>query len=256
MHESFPPSLLECEERPSPATRRQLLMGAAATVGGAGLLGLPGVASAAADDPQTILNVTATVERLGVIVTTVGGERVALPAKVKRNAGAAARHELLHHRWLTRTAGAKPATSRIWVPNVVFSSPLALLSALEVGESNEVNGYLIGTTVFASRGNERLARIFAELVANESVHRAVVRDALDKVANDRAWAKYDQAESAPDAPNKGKKGFRRIEGLIAAYESAGFGFGKKGSLPGAFYDFDAVSKRTPDDPVVNTRSPR
>lgn len=243
------------ERRP---TRRQVLAGAAAGVAGAGLLSLPslGAATYGKEDPQTVLDVSATVEQLGVIVTTVGGERVPLPPKVLANASAAARHELLHYEWLTGTAKARPRTSVIWVPDVIFSSATALLSALEVGESNEVNGYLIGTTVFARRGNDVYARIYAELVANESVHRAVVRDALGKLANDRAWAKYDQVEEAADAPNRGAPGFVRIEGLLAAYEAAGFGFGREGGGPGAFYDFDEVRRRTPDPKGVNTREPR
>jgi len=200
--------------------------------------------------------VSATIEGLGIVVTTVGGERVPLPPVVKRNAAAAARHELLHRQWLIGEAGARPLTSRIWVPDAIFSSPVALLSAIEVGESNEVNGYLVGTTVFAKRGDQDMARIFAELVANESVHRAVARDALGKLANDRAWAKYDQPEEAPDAPNRGQPGFTDIWGLIRAYRAAGFGFGKPGTAPGAFYDVDEVSERTPDDPAVNPREPR
>ena len=40
-------------------------------------------------------------------------------------------------------------------------------------------------------------------------------------------------------------------------EAAGFGFGKQGAMPGQFYDYDEVSKRTPDPgfPAVNTRKP-
>ncbi|HWH14794.1 MAG TPA: hypothetical protein VNT51_08600 [Miltoncostaeaceae bacterium] len=257
------------EEPASAATRRQFVSGAAVALGGVGLLGVPAIGAATGkaprrrrgparppDSPREVLNISATIEGLGIVVTTVGAERVPLPPPVARNAAAAARHELLHRQWLIGEAGARPLTNRIWVPDAIFASPVALLSAIEVGESNEVNGYLVGTTVFAARGDADMARIFAELVANESVHRAVARDALGKLANDRAWAKYDQPEEAPDAPNRGQPGFRSMWDLFVAYETAGFGFGRPGSAPGAFHDVDEVSARTPDDPDVNVRLPR
>ncbi len=39
-------------------------------------------------------------------------------------------------------------------------------------------------------------------------------------------------------------------------QKAGFGFGKKGAVPGAFYNFNEVRKRTPNPTEVNTRKPR
>jgi len=39
-------------------------------------------------------------------------------------------------------------------------------------------------------------------------------------------------------------------------QKAGFGLGKQGKTPGAFYDFNDVRKRTPNPAAVNTRKPR
>jgi hypothetical protein len=36
----------------------------------------------------------------------------------------------------------------------------------------------------------------------EAVHRALARQSLGKLGNDRIFMKYDQVEKAPDAPNK------------------------------------------------------
>ena len=87
----------------SVATRRQFVAGAAATLGGLGLLAAPGVAFATkgksrkghTNDPQTILNVAATAEVLATIVNTVGFEKgLGDDAVTQRNIAAAAREEL------------------------------------------------------------------------------------------------------------------------------------------------------------------
>src|SRR4051794_1469145 len=97
----------------SAVTRRRLVAGAAATLGGMGLLSLPGVAQAkvkarasAVNDPQTILNIAATAEVLATIVNTVGAEVVNIADPVtKRNIRAAAREELIHYDTLVATGG-------------------------------------------------------------------------------------------------------------------------------------------------------
>jgi hypothetical protein len=47
-----------------------------------------------------------------------------------------------------------------------------------------------------------------------------------------------------------------LPGAVTILEELGFGFGKPGAAPGAMYDFNEVSKRTPDPKAVNTRTPR
>ncbi len=247
----------ESQPGASALTRRRLVAGAAASLGGLGLLGAPSFARAAGqrNDPQTILNIAATVEVLATIVNTVGAERVSLDAVTKRNVRAAAREELIHYKVLVDKFGGKPLTKQIWVPDAVFASRVGLLSTLEVGDQIFVNAYLIATRTFGNAGNGRLAVRTAEFMGVEAVHRALARQSLGKLGNDRIFMKYDQTEKAPDAPNKGQPGFEDVTVAAVQLQQAGFGFGAKGATPGAFYDFDSVKKRTPTDKDLNTYFP-
>ena len=252
-------------EKPA-ATRRQLVAGAAATLGGLGVLGLPGLAQAGhqeghisldnipKSDPQTILNIAATAEVLATIVNTVGVERVALPDDGATKIAASARHELIHYNTLVQL-GAKPLTKRIYVPDAVFANATSFLSTVEVGDQIFINAYLIAVTEFGRRGNGKLARVAAEFMGVEAVHRAFARDLRGLLGNDRAYTKFDQDERAPGAPTPPKRGFERIETAVQQLQGAGFGFGAKGSVtPGTFYDFGVVSRRTPNPADVNNRA--
>ncbi len=224
----------------SAATRRKFVAGAAATIGGAGLLSLPGKAMAA-NDATTILNIAATAEVLATIVNAVGAERVHLDAVTKRNVLDAAYQELDHYNVLV-SVGAKPATKKIWVPDAVFGSKHGLLTALVAGDGIFVNAYLIGVTAFAKGGKDTFARYAAEIMGVESVHRALALQSLGKPGNDLAFA--------------GPYTFTKIEGAVAALQSGGFGFGAKGSKPGKFYEFNTVSKRTKHRSEVHALSPK
>jgi hypothetical protein len=246
----------------SPNTRRQFVGGAAATLGGLGLLSVPGLALAkkavAGNDPQTILNIAATAEVLATIVNTVGWEKgLGTDDVTQGNIAAAAREELIHYQVLvSKGVGGRPLTKRIWVPDAVFADRTSLLSTLEVGDQIFINAYLIGVTTFGQAGNGALARIAAEFMGAEAVHRALARQSLGKLGNDRVFMKYSQRETAQAAPNKGAVGFTKIGVAAEQLQAAGFGFGAKGATPGRFYDFDAVSKRTPNPAGVTTRTPK
>ncbi len=257
------------------ATRRQLVAGAAATLGGLGLLGLAEDAHAQStpfatrkvrNDPQTILNVAATAEVLATIVNTIGFERGqgffrGLPgdpqgAVTLRNIRAAAREELEHFNVLTSALGAKAITKKIWIPDRVFANAVNFLSTVEVGDQVFINAYELATLEFGYRGAGDLAVIASEFMGVESVHRALARQSLGKLGNDRVFTKFDQPESAPNAPNRGTPGFENILGAVAQLQAAGIGFGKPGSVrPGHFYNFNEVSRRTPTDPELNTFRP-
>ena len=264
----------------SAGTRRQIVAGVAATIGGMGVLGLPGMAlgkggsrqemnglaEVPQQDPQTILNIAATAEVLATIVNTVGavGARatdgtkvgpVDLPRNGTEKISASAFEELIHYQVIT-SLGGRTATKRIWVPDVVFASADSFLATLEVGDQIFVNAYLIATTVYGNAGQGAFARVAAEIMAVEGVHRAFARDLRMLPGNDRAFMKLDQPEQAQGAPNFGQPGFVRIEGAVAQLQAAGFGFGQPGAAPGRFYDFDTVSRRTPTPDFVNTRTPR
>ncbi len=234
----------------SALTRRKLVGGAAASLGSLGALSLVNndawAAQAARNTPQKILNIAATVEVLATIVNTVGPEKLgggALDSVTRENIRAAAREELIHYNVLV-ASGAKPLTEKIWIPDNVFASRRGLLTTLEAGDQIFINAYLIGTTAFATAGgraNAKLARFTGEFMGAEAVHRALARQSLGKLGNDRAFMKF---------------GFTKIETGVTLLQRAGFGFGKKGKGPGQFYNFDQVKKRTPNPRAVNTRKPR
>ncbi len=226
----------------SASTRRRFVGGAAATLGSMGLLGLSHAEDAMAkNNAKTILNIAATAEVLATIVNTVGNERVTLDAVTKRNIEAAAREELIHYQVLTQSLGAKPATKTIWVPDAVFASPEGLLNTLVTGDQIFINAYLIGTTAFAKAKEKKFARFTGEFMGAEAVHRALALQSLGQLGNDRAFMAFE---------------FTKIETAVSLLEGAGFGFGTQGATPGAFYNFDEVSARTPDPAGVNTRTPR
>ena len=241
-------------------SRRELLLAGGAGALGATLASAPGALAAGGAAPsrhaaQKTLNVAATVEVLTTVVTTTALEKLKLPKAAVDTVGAASREELLHFEVLTKQFGAHPATTRVWIPDALFKTPVSLFSGLVVGEQICIDLYLVATTVWAAAGSPRMARVGAELVGNEGVHRALARQALGLQPNDRAFMKFDQVDRA-DGPGHGSKGFTKAAGAIRAFEAAGFGFGAKGAGPGAFYDFDVVRKRTPNPSFVNTRKPR
>jgi hypothetical protein len=248
-------------------TRRQMVKGAGAVIGGMGLMGLASgdaLAQGTKNSPNTPENITtvaATAEVLATIVNTVGYERVPLDEVTKRNIAAAAIEEKIHYETLVSDAvGGKAATKRIWVPNEVFSSRENFLTTLVVGDQIFINAYLIGVTAFARAGKltgSRFARFAAEFMGAEAVHRALALQSLGKLGNDRVFMRFGGREEAPGLPTTGSNGFYDIRQAVTQLEAAGFGFGKEGSKAGQFYDYDEVSKRTPDPgfPAVNTRRP-
>lgn len=249
------------------ATRRQLVAGAAATLGGMGLLGLAENADAASarasrhtQDPQELLNVAATAEVAATIINTLVFENAArlFPGDevTTRNFRAAAREELIHYQVLTSSAvGARAITQRIWLPNAILADRATVLNTVEVGDTVFINAYLLATTVFGNRRNGRLARITAEFMGVEAVHRALARQSNGKLGNDRVFMRYTQVEDA-DSAARGTAGFTRALSHVRFLESRGLGFGREGAQPGAFYEFAQVSARTPDDPGLSTRTPR
>ena len=245
-------------------TRRTLVKGSAAALGSMGLLGLMSSEAGAAvkTDPansvETITAVAATAEVLATIVNTVGPEKLGsrLDAVTLRNIRAAAQQEKNHYELLTSsTVGGKAVTKTIYVPDEVFASPTALLTTLAVGDQVFVNAYLLAVTVFARQGTlsgSKFARYAAEIMAVESVHRALALQSLGKLGNDRVYAKFGQKEAVTGLPTTGAPGFYKIMDAVGILESAGFGFGKQGSKPGTAYEYDTVAARTPTDPAVNT----
>lgn len=246
------------------ATRRNFVAGAAATIGGMGLLGVADVA-AARDLPhrrsrpeftgnlQEILNTAASVEVLATCINTLAHERGTGEDDVtKRNVAAAGRHELLHHDELVSEFGARPVATRVWIPDAIFASKTNLLRAVQNGDGIFINIYLIMTTIAAQRGNGLLARAASEIMGVEAVHRALARQSLGLLGNDRAFIRFRQPETAEGAPDLGRPGFTDVSEAFVRLEAAGIGFDKQTSAPGQFYDFAELRQRTPNPPDVNT----
>jgi Ferritin-like domain len=249
---------IDAEHADQPAhTRKQLLKGAAATVGSLGVLGaLPAVARASHGGPnstQNILNVAASAEVLATIVNTVGWERhLGGDAVTQRNIKAAAREELIHYRKLV-SYGGKAASKRIWIPDAVFASRRNFLNTLQVGDDIFVRAYLVATEAFGHRGQGVLAITAAQFMGVEAVHRALARQSLGLLGNDRVFMPEHQRETAPGSPVQGQAiGFESILVAVRRLQDAGFGFGEPGARPGRFYNFDTVKERTPTDPDLNT----
>ena len=244
------------QDKPA-ATRRQVLKGTAGMLGGLGLLsaGMPMNIAKASNDVQTILNVATTAEVLATIVNTVGFKKnLAGDFTTQRNIRAAAREELAHYKVL-RSLGGSPITKKIWVPDAVFKNRENFLNTLQVGDQIFVNAYLIATITFGNAGNGANAAVAAEFMGVEAMHRALARQSLGLLGNDRVFMKYTQKEDAPGAPNKGQPGFTDIEVAVKQLQAAGFGFGEKGKGPGKFFYFEGVRKDTPHSPDANTYRP-
>ena len=104
-----------------------------------------------------------------------------------------------------------------------------------------INAYLIATTAFGRIGQGRLARASAEFMGAEAVHRALALQSLGQLGNDRVFMRYR---------------FSDIDDIVQAIVSAGVRFGTATPQGSTNYDFVEVRRRTPDDPDVNTRTPR
>ncbi len=252
------------------ATRRQLVGGATAALGTMGMLAWAQDAEAqlpksnrnnAPNNVETIANVAATAEVLATIVNTVGAERVQFDPVTTRNIRAAATEEKIHYEVLVSDAvGGVPVTKRIWVPDSVFASGENLLTTLVVGDQVFINAYLLAGTVFARAGGlrgSRFSRFAAEFMGAEAVHRALALQSLGRLGNDRVFMKFAQPEPVQGLPTTGQAGFFKITDAVTILQGAGFGFGEQGATPGAFYDYDEVSQRTPtvEQTGVNTTSP-
>ncbi len=248
-------------------TRRSMIAGTGALLGSMGMLAWADQAEAqiSEDSPNTvenILNIAATAEVLATIVNTVGGERIELSALEQLNIEGAAFEEKIHYDVLISDAvGGVPLTKRIWVPDAVFANRTNFFTAIAAGDQIFINAYLLGTTVFAragGSGNARFARFAAEFMSAEAVHRALAIQSLSggtASGNDRAFAKFAGREAATTVSTTGQPGFFNINGAVTQLEAAGFGFGEEGATPGAFFEYDEVSQRTPEPSFVNTRTP-
>ena len=198
-------------------------------------------ASAAArgtdQDLQDVLDFLVTEEQLGVTFVTAAIERAAgTPSAafvpVLRNAVTTE----FHHVEALTAAGGRPLTTSYWFPDAAFDrGGVGLFSTLEIVESVEISLYLLGVSAYARAGDDVGARLCAEAMGTEAVHRALVRFAQGQlgrdvgVPNDVGFENFD---------------WRSVAAVRDALEGLGIGYGARGrGGPGAFYEY-------PGDPIA------
>jgi hypothetical protein len=143
--------------------------------------------------------------------------------------------EYLHVRPL-KEAGGKPLTTKYWLPDAAFGNGgIGLFEALEVVETIEISLYLIGVSAFARRGEDFGARLCAEAMGTEAVHRALARFAQGELGkeigppNDVGFENFD---------------WPTVGAVREGLEALGIGYGVEASQPGRFYEY-------PGDPLAN-----
>jgi hypothetical protein len=143
--------------------------------------------------------------------------------------------EYLHAEALKK-AGGEPLTSKYWFPDAVFGDGgIGLFETLEAIETIEISLYLIGVSAFARRDDDFGARLCAEAMGTEAVHRALVRFAQGELGKE-IGAPNDVGFENFDWPTLGA--------VREALEALGIGYGVETSKPGRFYEY-------PGDPLAN-----
>ena len=197
-------------------------------------------------DLREVLDFLVTEEQLGVTLLTAAIEGAAgtpsaafLP--VLRNGVSAE----FHHVEALKKAGGNPLTTKYWFPDTVFDGGrVGLFSTLEFIESVEISLYLIGVSTYANAREEFGARLCAEAMGTEAVHRALVRFAQGQLGKD-VGAPNDVGFENFDWPTVAK--------VRTALEGLGIGYGTAGKQPGRFYEYPGdPMKRGVGTPVSHT----
>lgn len=186
---------------------------------------------------QEVLDFLITQEQLGVAFVSAAIEQApGTPSEaflpVLRNVVTAE----YNHAEALKDIGAKPLTTKYWLPDAAFGGGgVDLFSTIEAVETIEVSMYLIGVSAFAHAREETGARLCAEAMGVEAVHRALARFAQSQLGKDVG------------PPNDvGFENFDRstIEQVKESFEAFGVGYGREGSQPGRFYEYlgDPVSQ--------------
>lgn len=227
-----------------PQTRRWLLQRAAVGAAAVGVLGPAGSALAATrrtsgDSVKTVLDTAATAEALAVTVLSAAVKAVpGTPAAPFKPVLLAANTSEYDHYVALGKLGGKPLTTRFWIPDAALGPKNQnLFKTIEAAETLFINAYLIGITAgVQAKLKPATVRYMGEILGVEAEHRALARFARGQVESGKF-------------PVPNDKGFETytifsMGGIVKALETAGFGFGKQGAMPGAFADF-------PGDPRKN-----
>lgn len=196
-------------------------------------------AAATAGDKQgrkEVLDFLVTEEALGVTFVTAAIENApGTPSEafvpVLRNAVT----QEYHHVEALKDAGGEQLTGSYWFPDAAFDGGgVGLFSTLEVVETVEISLYLLGVSTYARAGEDFGARLCAEAMGTEAVHRALVRHAQNElgrpvgVPNDVGFENFD---------------WQSVKAVRDALEELGIGYGVEGTGPGRFYEY-------PGDPIA------
>jgi hypothetical protein len=185
---------------------------------------------------RDVLDFLVTEEQLGVTLLTAAIERAAgTPSEtflpVLRNGVT----QEFHHVEALKAAGGTALTTSYWLPDAAFDGGnVGLFSTLEFIETVEISLYLIGVSAYARAGEEFGARLCAEAMGTEAVHRALVRFAQGELGKD-VGVPNDVGFENFDWPTVAK--------VRDALEGIGIGYGTQTSAPGRFYEY-------PGDPIA------
>jgi hypothetical protein len=186
---------------------------------------------------RDILDFLVTEEQLGVtFVSAAIGNAPGTPSEgfvpVLRNA---VTQEYLHVEAL-KEAGGTALTTKYWFPDAAFDNGnIGLFKTLEIVETVEISLYLLGVSAYAQAGEDFGARLCAEAMGTEAVHRALVRFAQGEISGE------------PIVPND--VGFENFDwptltAVREALEQLGIGYGVETDQPGRFYEY-------PGDPLAS-----
>ena len=193
-------------------------------------------AAEAEQDMHGILDFLVTEEALGVTLVTAAIERApGTPSEaflpVLRNAVT----QEFHHVEALKAAGGKALTTSYWFPDAAFDEGgVGLFSTLEVIETIEISLYLIGVSAYAKIGDDFGARLCAEAMGTEAVHRALVRFAQSELGHD-VGVPNDVGFENFDWPT--------VAVVRQALEEFGIGYGEESDRTGNFYEY-------PGDPIA------
>jgi hypothetical protein len=179
---------------------------------------------------QEVLDFLITQEQLGVAFVSAAIEKTpGTPSEaflpVLRNVVTA---EYNHTEGL-KNIGAKPLTTRYWLPDALFGDGgLGLFTTIEAVETIEVSMYLIGVSAFAHAGEEVGARLCAEAMGVEAVHRALARFAQGQLGKD---------VGPPNDVGFENFDYPTIQRVRSTFEEFGVGYGQESPQPGRFYEY-------------------
>jgi hypothetical protein len=187
-------------------------------------------------DLQDVLDFLVTEEALGVTFVTaaIHGAR-GTPSEaflpVLRNGVT----QEYHHVEALKEAGGTQLTTRYWFPDAAFDNGgVGLFSTLEIVEAIEISLYLLGVSAYARAGDDYGARLCAEAMGTEAVHRALVRHAQNELGRD---------VGPPNDVGFENFDWQSLAAVRSALEGLGIGYGVESDQAGRFYDY-------PGDPIA------